>query len=368
MLKEKQTFKNLDQIANEIICDEKSCPLCLEGKMTTNQKNIPLNLNLFDPDIVLESSDEEKSFSDLKFIKESSENSSITLQCLGSTEKYLKCGACMNLYNTKESLETHKCKPQIQSTSKPYSCSLCEAKFTFEEHLNFHLKFHNQKALYCEICKMTFGKELKFFFHYKRYHSEEKVISCLQCGKLFQEQEELKIHVCVDGKTRPHVCEVCNKGFSDGYTLKRHVVTHLPEKPYKCNQCSKSFTQKSRLNKHVASHGIEIESSQDLWKCSGCGKTFGSFEEAEKHYHNHDQKILMVEEVLATKVFHCEFCNSYFVEKEMMKIHRSQHLLEKAYECEDCGKVHRSFSEALADWKQHPKAFKVLKFFNLQNF
>lgn len=70
----------------------------------------------------------------------------------------------------------------------------------------------------------------------------------------------------MDGKTRPHVCEVCSKGFCDGYTLKRHIVTHLPEKPYKCPECSKSFTQKSRLNKHIAGHSIIFENSQTIWR------------------------------------------------------------------------------------------------------
>lgn len=103
-----------------------------------------------------------------------------------------------------------------------------------------------------------------------RYHCKDGRVSCLQCGKLFENQEGLKKHICVDGKTRPHVCEVCSKGFCDGYTLKRHIVTHLPEKPYKCPECSKSFTQKSRLNKHIAGHSIIFENSQTIWRYYIC--------------------------------------------------------------------------------------------------
>ena len=365
IFKEKQTFENSEQITNEIICDEKSCPLCLEGKMSTNQSNvISQSLSLYESDIIIESSDEERVLTNLNIDQKSSENSSIIFQYLGNSEKYLKCTACMNLYHTKETLDNHKCKPPTQNTSKTYKCTLCEANFSFEERLNFHLQFHNNimKPLYCEICKLTFPKELKLYFHYKRYHCEDQAVSCLQCGQLFQRQEELKVHVCVDAKIRPHICEVCNKGFSDGYTLKRHVVTHLPEKPYKCNQCSKSFTQKSRLNKHLDGHKIIIQSSQILWKCKECGKVFASNEEAEKHLKCHDETG-EVEETVASKIFQCEFCNSYFVETEVLKTHRHQHLLEKPYECEDCEIVHKSFTEAVLDWKQHSKGFKVSRFF-----
>ncbi|XP_015585423.1 zinc finger protein 2-like [Cephus cinctus] len=365
MLREKRCFEVSEVISKDQNCHDKSCPLCLEGHMTTTQLNTndPTFEELYDSDIVLDSSDEEKMFNELKMDKEVGSNA-IMLQCLGSSQQYLKCGACMNLYHTKETLDNHKCKPNVQNTSKPYKCVMCNATFTFEERLNFHMQFHEgAKALYCEVCKITFGKELKLFYHYKRYHCEAMTISCLQCGKLFENQEQLRIHVCVDGKTRPHVCEVCNKGFSDGYTLKRHIVTHLPEKPYKCSQCSKSFTQKSRLNKHVAGHGIVIENTQTAWKCVQCGETFNSCDDADSHYRIHEDKITLIEELSTSKMYHCEFCNSHFVDPDNLKTHQNQHVVERPYSCNLCNTIYKSFAEAVLHWKEHPRTFKVVTVF-----
>ncbi|XP_043272501.1 zinc finger protein 2 homolog [Venturia canescens] len=359
---EKERSGNTEIAPMDIQCDEVSCPLCVEGHMRTSNELKNLQSELYDSDIVLESSDEEKMLGNLDTERFKSRDNIDALGSFGNTQQYLKCGACMNLYHTKESLDVHKCKPNVQLTSRPWKCFICEATFPFEERLNFHLQFHNgAKELYCEICKIPFVKELKAFYHYKRYHCEDKSVSCLQCGKLFVTQQELKIHVCVDGKTRPHVCEICSKGFSDGYTLKRHVVTHLPEKPYKCSQCSKSFTQKSRLNKHIASHGIVIENAQIAWKCVKCGETFETCNEADAHNRKyHDEKISLIEELTTSKIYHCEFCNSYFNELENLRVHESLHVLEKPYTCNICDTVYKSYAEAVVHWKEHPRSFRVV--------
>lgn len=172
ILKQKHSFNNTKNDCQENSQENiDSCPLCIEGRMRIYEedKETKKDVELYDSDIVLESSDEEQIPNEIK-IDEEPENESITLFCLGTKQKYLKCGACMNLYHTKETLDEHKCKPNLQCTSKPYKCDICFATFTFEERLQFHQHFHKDaKALYCEICKITFGKELKLFYHYKRY-------------------------------------------------------------------------------------------------------------------------------------------------------------------------------------------------------
>ncbi|XP_012231405.1 zinc finger protein 665-like [Linepithema humile] len=363
MLKEKQAFNVSNE--SQILSDRQSCPLCTEGYMNVCEDMFQdmKGIELYEEEIILESSDEENILNNAK-IDEESGSRSIMLQCLGDRQKYLKCGACMNLYHNKETLDNHKCKPSVQGTTKPYKCLLCDTTFTFEERLNFHMQFHKgAKALYCEVCNITFGKELKLFYHYKRYHSTDVSVSCLQCGKLFESQEALRVHVCVDGKNRPHICEVCSKGFSDGYTLKRHIVTHLPEKPYKCSQCSKSFTQKSRLNKHVASHCIVIESNQTVWKCIQCGEAFISCDDADVHCKVHDEKITLIEELSTSKLYHCEFCNSHFTDVNNLNAHQDQHVIERPYTCNTCTITYKSFAEAVLHWKEHPRLFKVLVVF-----
>lgn len=351
---------------NKILSDQQSCLLCTENSINTceNTSQDLKSMEVYENIIILEKSDEENIVNIAKVEKENRDHS-IVLQYLGDKQKYLKCGACMNLYHTQETLDSHKCKPHVQNTTQLYECSMCGLTFAFEERLNFHMQFHkDEKALYCEVCKLTFAKELKLFYHYKRYHSSDISFSCLQCGKLFENQNALRVHICTDGKTRPHICEVCNKGFTDGYALKRHVVTHLPEKPFKCSQCSKSFTQKSRLNKHIANHCIVIEDSQTVWKCVQCGEVFVSCDNADVHYYEiHEEKITLIEELLISRLYHCEFCNSYFADVDNLNSHQNQHVIERPYTCNTCKTIYKSFGEAVMHWKEHPRLFRVLIFF-----
>ncbi|KAK0095888.1 hypothetical protein PV326_007125 [Microctonus aethiopoides] len=290
----------------------------------------------------------------------------MTFQCLGNDHQYLKCNACLTLFYDKISLDNHKCKPLISNSSlKPYKCSTCNAVFSLEECLNFHRQFHQKSHDFnCNICNIKFKKEQKLFYHYKRYHCNSTTISCLQCGKLFDNQSQLRAHICNDGKIRQHICEICNKGFADGYTLKRHIVTHLPEKPFKCNQCTKSFTQKSRLNKHIADHEVIIEESQTCWKCLECGMIFPSCKEADEHCEYHENAIRIIEELLITKIYHCEFCNNYFDNIQTLKIHQSNHSVENPFNCTICKIEFKSFTEVVIHWKKHPRIFKVLTVFS----
>ncbi|XP_068240473.1 longitudinals lacking protein, isoforms H/M/V-like isoform X10 [Palaemon carinicauda] len=49
-------------------------------------------------------------------------------------------------------------------------------------------------------------------------------------------------------------CEFCGKGFQWQSNLQLHVRSHTGEKPYPCNECSYRATQRSDLTKHMRIH------------------------------------------------------------------------------------------------------------------
>ncbi len=64
---------------------------------------------------------------------------------------------------------------------------------------------------------------------------------CDQCGKTFLWASNLKKHLKVHSKEKPHSCSLCGKSFSRLQNLKRHQKIHTGVREYMCFQCEKTF-------------------------------------------------------------------------------------------------------------------------------
>ena len=87
---------------------------------------------------------------------------------------------------------------------KPFSCSVCEKRFTQEGHMKRHMETHK-----VEIRNKT---------------------GCLKKSK---------------------TCSICLKTFPTPSKLERHVLVHLGIKPFACNLCDRRFTQEIHLKTHM---------------------------------------------------------------------------------------------------------------------
>ncbi|KAI1311218.1 hypothetical protein F5Y03DRAFT_324179 [Xylaria venustula] len=88
----------------------------------------------------------------------------------------------------------------------------------------------------------------------------EATYSCLECGKKFTRNHNLKIHLrSHGGLKKPYTCDVCGKEFTRKFDRDRHEIVH-GEKKFVCTGSLKNG---------------------ELW---GCGKAFGRLDKLADHF------------------------------------------------------------------------------------
>ena len=103
---------------------------------------------------------------------------------------------------------------------------------------------------YCAPCDTSLEDKSVAEDHVKTH----RPFSCEMCDKRFSQKCNLVTHMRLHTGDKPYKCEFCDKRFTQKGNLDAHIKTHTKEKPFQCTLCSKRFAFKSSLQAHMRGH------------------------------------------------------------------------------------------------------------------
>ncbi|XP_066577820.1 uncharacterized protein LOC136767751 [Amia ocellicauda] len=183
--------------------------------------------------------------------------------------------------------------------------------------------------------------------------TQEGSYQCTQCGKRFNQAENLKNHQHTHTGEKTHSSSsspssptplqsgnLCHqpqggKSLTCIGVLSRHPPSHTEERPYQCTDCGKRFFQAEHLKVHQHTHTGERPC------CTQCGKKFILFSEYIRHQRIHTGE----------RPYLCIHCGKRFAQAGTLKVHLRTHTGEKPYCCSQCG---RRFGE-LSSFHKHQR-------------
>ncbi|KAM4691129.1 zinc finger protein 335 [Rhinophrynus dorsalis] len=107
------------------------------------------------------------------------------------------------------------------------------------------------KKFCCKICGSAFWGRAEMENH-KRAHIEGgNGFKCHDCDFVAVSWDDVRIHMTVHTKLRPHRCPLCSFASKSKRDLNRHALTHSNQRPHSCHLCGQRFTRKGHLQFHL---------------------------------------------------------------------------------------------------------------------
>ena len=148
---------------------------------------------------------------------------------------------------------------------RPYSCDICAQRFYYLDGLKSHQAKHEKGNFRCDHCNMDYD------FKYINYHMKlhfNKLVFCTFCFMGFQNFDKLKEHIethtriaksqdtTVKKKKAPGRCYICKKVYSSMFSLRRHIESqhYGNDKNVSCQVCDKIFNSKALMTEHMHVH------------------------------------------------------------------------------------------------------------------
>ena len=111
----------------------------------------------------------------------------------------------------------------------------------------------------CPVCKEDYITQNAIVSHYSKFHKNEYLYHCKECGKEFMSRLGFKLHAGAHNEAKRLPCEdkTCDQKFGSKSTVKKHMKEQHPTEEQmkereniKCQYCQKKFKTKDNKNEH----------------------------------------------------------------------------------------------------------------------
>ena len=145
-------------------------------------------------------------------------------------------------------VDSLKCQ-QAKHERGNFRCDHCNMDYGFK-NINYHMKFHFNRLVYCTFCSMPF-QEFDQFKEHERTHTGNTKSRYRYRSDKRRKRKRIKI---------PCRCYICKKMYSCMSNLRRHIQTRhfgnncsMDEK-VPCPVCNKIFDRRTLITEHMHVH------------------------------------------------------------------------------------------------------------------
>ena len=320
------------------------------------------------------------------------------------SKKY-QCDLCVYSINSKQGFITHMKRHRAEDPMHKFFCVICDRGFANQEELKRHRKEDHPDKLVCPHCAKEYCASWKIHFDdHVRFHEDESINTCAECGAKHKSRNAAKVHREAFGPLHEGRCayDGCQSGaFSTWSQHQDHVaVAHGGEWRFRCGHCGLSCFSRGDLRMHREREHLPTLNSDKMTPCdvcgkmvrcikshmdalhgggggSGastcehCGKAFPNVAAVRKHIANmhtpsqcSDCGMVLKGEIYLRRhrlkahtparemPYRCQVCGKGFVARKRMLDHSNVHTGAKPYKCRYCGAGFPNDSNR----RQHEKA------------
>ncbi|XP_062610033.1 GDNF-inducible zinc finger protein 1-like [Saccostrea cucullata] len=252
---------------------------------------------------------------------------------VGQVEKRVNCRKCKMVFKDVESLAEHRREIHPSNCKKErFVCDICNAKpnnhVTLVEHKFKKHGIAYDKTKYpiykCEEqdCEFQTIVPYKLSEHKTTVHSGLACI-CETCGRAFKSKSVLRYHIQSNHSgTRPKfICNTCGKTYFTAQALKKHMEYHTgTQKRLLCHLCPYSSVGKQELNNHLLKlHNVPVPRKTKVYQCEKCDYYSLNRTQFNRHVAMHDG---------GENAFKCSECDKTFPSMYNLKSHEKRHKAE----------------------------------------